>query len=228
MKQLTSLLIVSSILCIFWYFDLFHYISFETLTHFYDTLANIYKEKPYTFMISFFFIYLTAATLALPGVIFLGFFSGSVMGFSTALLIDSFASTIGASGAFLLSRYLFQDHVKRFFPKEYQKINKGIEEEGAYYLFTLRIIPFFPYFLVNVLSGLTSLPLRTYYIVSQIGMFPVTALVVKTGSELGLIETPSQIFSPTILILLTTIGLFPWIARRLLLLYKSLRDKPHG
>ncbi|MFT4592190.1 MAG: hypothetical protein ACI80M_001516, partial [Gammaproteobacteria bacterium] len=135
----------------------------------------------------------------------------------------SFASTIGASGAFLVSRYLLRNSVEQRFGSAGKKINKGIAKDGSFYLFGLRLVPLFPFFVINLVMGLTRLPLRKFFWVSQLGMLPGTIVFVNAGTQLGELDNVSGILSPEIIGSFVLLGLFPLIARKVLQLWQQQR-----
>jgi uncharacterized membrane protein YdjX (TVP38/TMEM64 family) len=141
---------------------------------------------------------------------------GALFGLFTGLIIVSFASTIGATLACLAARYLLRDWVQKKFGEKLVKINKGMEKEGGFYLFSLRLVPIFPFFVINLVMGLTALPLRTFFWVSQIGMLPGTLVFVNSGKELAKIDSLSGILSPGLLISFGLLGLLPIITKKLL------------
>jgi pyruvate/2-oxoglutarate dehydrogenase complex dihydrolipoamide dehydrogenase (E3) component len=135
----------------------------------------------------------------------------------------SFASSIGATLAFLVSRYLLQDTVQKRFGDRLKAINEGVEREGAFYLFTLRLVPIFPFFLINLLMGLTTIRALTFYWISQIGMFAGTLVYVNAGTQLGQLESLSGILSPSLLLSFVLLGVFPLIAKKIVDVVKARR-----
>ncbi|MGL4984890.1 MAG: TVP38/TMEM64 family protein, partial [Plesiomonas sp.] len=147
---------------------------------------------------------------------------GALFGLPLGVLLVSFASSIGATLAFWVSRYCLKESVERRFPARLQTINAGLAKEGLLYLLTLRLIPLFPFFLVNILMGLTQIRSRTYYWISQLGMLPAALIYVNAGTQLSQIRHPADILSPVILISLLLIGIFPVFIKRCI----SKRAKP--
>ena len=150
---------------------------------------------------------------------------GGLFGFWVGVLVVSFASTIGATLACLVARFLLRDWVQTKFGEKLSAMNKGIEKEGAFYLFSLRLVPIFPFFVINLAMGLTSMQLLTFYWVSQIGMLPGTMVYVNAGKELGQIESLSGILSPGLIFSFIILGLFPITVKKLLYLYKQKTGK---
>ena len=140
---------------------------------------------------------------------------GALFGFWQGLISVSFASTIGATLAFLLSRFLLKDWIQGRYQKQLATLNEGFMKEGAFYLFALRLIPVFPFFLVNILTGVMPIKTRHFYSASQLGMLPGTAVYVYAGTELGKIQSLSDIASPSLLAAFIVLGLFPLIAKKI-------------
>ena len=153
---------------------------------------------------------------------------GAFFGLLTGTLIVSFASAIGATVACFVSRFLLRDWVQGKFGDKIVKINEGIEREGAFYLFTLRLIPVFPFWMINLVMGLTKIPLRRFYWVSQLGMLPGTIVFVNAGRELAKIDSLRGILSPGLLISFALIGLFPIAVKKLVALYRGRRGSDRG
>jgi uncharacterized membrane protein YdjX (TVP38/TMEM64 family) len=156
----------------------------------------------------------------LPGASPLGLAGGALFGFWTATFLVSFASTIGATLSCIVSRFLLRDWIQSRFGDRIAKVNEGIEKEGAFYLFTLRLIPAFPFWMINLAMGLTKMPLFKFYWVSQIGMLPGTMVFVNAGTELAKIESVKGIFSPGLIISFALIGIFPIAVKKLVSLYR--------
>lgn len=161
-------------------------------------------------------IYVLVTALSLPGAAVLTLAGGALFGLWTGVLVVSCASTIGATLAFMSSRFLFRDWVQARFAERVTLINEGIEEEGAFYLFTLRLIPVFPFFIINLVMGLTSMPIIVFAFVSQLGMLPATIVFVNAGKELSKIDSISNVFSPGLIFSFCLIGLLPLIAKKAL------------
>jgi uncharacterized membrane protein YdjX (TVP38/TMEM64 family) len=164
----------------------------------------------------FFAVYLTATALSLPVALVLSLVGGALFGRWVGAAVVSLASTCGASLAFLGSRYLFRDWVRRRFGGRLGVIDRGIERDGAWYLLTLRMAPYVPFFLINLGLGLTPMRLGTFALVSWLGMLPATFVIVNAGTELGRLEKPSDALSLTFVLSLALIGLLPLLVRLLL------------
>lgn len=178
-----------------------------------DALSTLQQASPIAFAAGFFVLYVATTALSLPGAAILTLAGGAIFGLWQGLLLISFASTIGATLAFLLSRYLLQESIQKRFGEKLKTINEGIKRDGAFYLFTLRLVPVFPFFLINLLMGLTPIKTRTYYWVSQLGMLAGTVVYVNAGTQLAQIESLAGIASPAILLSFTLLGVFPLIAK---------------
>ncbi len=183
-----------------------------------DFFQSIYNEQPLATALTYFFLYILVAGLSLPGAALLTMIGGIIFDFWIALLLVSFASAIGATIAFLLSRYLLRDWVQAKFSRYLNVINRGIADDGAYYLFSLRLIPLFPFWIINLVMGLVPIKTTTFYWVSQIGMLAGTAVFVNAGSSIGAVETFSVegVFTPSLVFSFVLLGLFPFAARQFL------------
>lgn len=173
------------------------------------------QAAPLVASLAYFGLYVLMALLSLPGAAILTLLGGALFGLGWGVILVSFASTIGATLAFLLSRFLFREGLQARFSKPLAAINRGVEKDGAMYLFTLRLVPLFPFFLINLLMGLTPLGVRRFYWVSQLGMLPGTVVYVNAGTALGSITGTSDLLSPALLFSFALLGVFPWIARAL-------------
>ncbi|EOB3675154.1 TPA: TVP38/TMEM64 family protein [Vibrio vulnificus] len=171
---------------------------------------NSFIEENFLFAsISYFVIYVGLTAFSVPGATVVTLLGAALFGFWYSLLLVSFASTIGATIAFLSSRYLLKDWVQARFGDKLSAINQGVEKDGAFYLFSLRLIPVFPFFLINLLMGLTPISIGRYYLTSQIGMLPGTAVYLNAGTQLADINSLSGILSPTVLASFALLGIFP-------------------
>ncbi|HFQ5128532.1 TPA: TVP38/TMEM64 family protein [Vibrio vulnificus] len=171
---------------------------------------NSFIEENFLFAsISYFVIYVGLTAFSVPGATVVTLLGAALFGFWYSILLVSFASTIGATIAFLSSRYLLKDWVQARFGDKLSAINQGVEKDGAFYLFSLRLIPVFPFFLINLLMGLTPISIGRYYLTSQIGMLPGTAVYLNAGTQLADINSLSGILSPTVLASFALLGIFP-------------------
>lgn len=164
----------------------------------------------------YFVAYVVITAFSIPGAAVVTLLGAALFGFWFSLALVSFASTIGATLAFLSSRYLLRNWIQQRFSDKLNTINAGVKKDGAFYLFTLRLIPIFPFFLINLLMGLTPISTVRYYLVSQLGMLPGTAVYLNAGTQLAEIKTLAGIVSPTVLISFALLGVFPFLAKWLL------------
>ncbi len=198
----------------FFVFDLGRFLSLDQLRTSKVAIDAYRDAHPVLASAAYFAIYVSASALSVPGAVVLTIAGGAIFGLLWGLALVSFASSIGATLAFLTSRFLLRDFIQQHYGDKLSKINAGVRKDGAFYLFTLRLIPAFPFFIVNLVMGLTPIRARTFYWVSQIGMLPLTAVFVNAGTELAKIDTLKDIVSPTLLVSLVLIGMFPLIARK--------------
>lgn len=203
--------------------DLGRYLSLEALQAQRAALIAWRDAQPVVASLAFFAIYVAATALSLPGAVILTLAGGAVFGLVWGVLLVSFASTLGATGAFLVARYLARDLVRQRFGERLSAIDQGIEREGAFYLFTLRLVPLFPFFLINLLLGLTRMRASTFFWVSQLGMLPGTLVYVNAGTQLGQLESLAGILSPGLIGAFVLLGIFPLLARRLIETLKARR-----
>jgi pyruvate/2-oxoglutarate dehydrogenase complex dihydrolipoamide dehydrogenase (E3) component/uncharacterized membrane protein YdjX (TVP38/TMEM64 family) len=217
-SRLPKILLVIGLVALvvfFFVFDLQRFLTLEYLKNQQEAFAEFYVNNRLLTIVSYFILYVIVTALSLPGAAVMTLAGGALLGFWTALLTVSFASTIGATLAFLVSRFLLRDWVQGRFGDKLKAINEGIEKEGPFYLFTLRLVPLFPFFVINLVMGLTPMRAITYYWASQIGMLPGTAVYVNAGTQLAQIESASGILSPGIILSFVLLGIFPLIAKRL-------------
>ena len=180
-------------------------------------------QQPLLTTLAFFVLYVLVTALSIPGATLMTLAGGALFGLGWGLAIISFASTLGATLAFIGARYFLRDWVQNRFQQRLQAINQGVAQDGAFYLFTLRLVPVFPFFLINLLMGLTPIKTWTFYWVSQVGMLAGTAVYVNAGTQLAQIDGLSSIVSPSLLLSFALLGIFPWFAKLLLSLIKKRR-----
>ena len=181
------------------------------------------EAHPLAAPMAFFVVYVLVAALSLPGAAIMTLAAGALFGLWQGMLVVSFASSVGATLAFLAARYLLRDWVRDRFGSRLKAIDEGMMRDGAYYLFSLRLVPVFPFFLINPLLGLSGMHVWTFYWVSQVGMLAGTLVYVNAGTQLARLDSLSGIFSPPLLLSFIALGLFPWLARAVL----RLRRTPH-
>lgn len=199
----------------FFYFDAGKFLTIEFLKERQGEFAATYARDPWLSLFVYFVIYVVATAFSFPGATVLTLAGGALFGFWTGLIVVSFASTIGATAAFLMARYFLRDAVQKRFGDRLSSLNEGIKRDGAFYLFTLRLVPIVPFFVINLGMGLTPISTARFFLVSQIGMFLGTAVYVNAGTQLAKIDSLKGIMSPTLLISFALLGIFPIIAKKL-------------
>jgi len=215
MKRIILLVLVAALLTAFFAFDLGRFLTLETLKASQAQFAAQYAATPYLVMGAYFVIYVVVTALSLPGAAVMTLAGGALFGLATGTLLVSFASSLGATLAFLVARFVLRDAVQNRFGDRLAAINAGIEKDGAFYLFTLRLVPLFPFFVINLLMGLTPIRTWTFYWVSQIGMLAGTLVYVNAGTQLARIDSLSGILSPGLLASFVLLGIFPLIAKKI-------------
>ncbi|MCW8929816.1 MAG: FAD-dependent oxidoreductase [Gammaproteobacteria bacterium] len=220
-KKFFVLALVLSAIVAFFAFDLSHYLSFTYLKENQLIFNDYYQDNPILVSVSFFIIYVISVALSVPGATILTLMGGAIFGFVWGLILISFASSIGATLAFLVSRFILRDSVQNRFGHYLSRINSGIEKEGAFYLFTLRLVPAFPFFMINLVMALTPIKTWTFYWVSQLGMLAGTAVYINAGTQLGQLESASGILSLPLIISFTLLGIFPLIAKKTINVLKA-------
>jgi uncharacterized membrane protein YdjX (TVP38/TMEM64 family) len=188
-------------------------ISLDDLKRNFAVVAAWKERSPVEVAVGLFLGYALVATLPLPFAAILTIASGAIFGVIEGTVLVSFSSSIAATGAFLASRYLFRDSVQSRFGQRLEVINRGVERDGVFYLFTLRLIPVFPFFLVNLLMGLAPIKARTFYWVSQLGMLPLAIIYVNAGTQLARLQHVGDVMSPALLASLALLAVFPWLAK---------------
>jgi pyruvate/2-oxoglutarate dehydrogenase complex dihydrolipoamide dehydrogenase (E3) component/uncharacterized membrane protein YdjX (TVP38/TMEM64 family) len=215
LRQIVLLLLLALAIGAFVALDLGRYLSFEQLKASQASFAQLHADQPFTVAAVYFLVYVLATALSIPGAVVITLAGGAIFGLWQGLLIVSFASTVGATLAFLASRFLLRDWVEARFGQRLADINAGVNREGGFYLFTLRLIPVVPFFLINLLMGLTRMKVWMYYWVSQLGMLAGTAVYVNAGTQLAQLDSLQGILSPALLGSFVLLGIFPLIARRI-------------
>lgn len=218
----TALVVAGTILvAVFFTFDLQQYLTLDYLKESQNRFTELYTQNPALVIGGYMAMYIMVTALSLPGAAILTLAGGALFGLITGLLIVSFASSIGATLACFMARFVLRDWVQNRFGDKLTTIDEGMAKEGAFYLFTLRLIPIFPFFVINLVMGLTKMPLFTFYWVSQLGMLAGTAVFVNAGKELGKIDDLSGILSPGLIGSFVLLGLFPLIVKKLISWYQG-------
>jgi dihydrolipoamide dehydrogenase len=215
MKKIFVLILLIALIGLFFAFDLGQFLTLEYIKSQQQSLDALYRDNPLLSLAIFFVVYVLMAAASLPGAAVMTLLAGALFGLLTGLILVSFASTIGATLAFLVSRFLLRDAIQARFANNLKTINQGIERDGAFYLFALRLVPAFPFFVINLVMGLTRLRTWTFYWVSQVGMLAGTVVYVNAGTELARLESLSGILSPSLLLSFVLLALLPFIGRRI-------------
>ena len=223
MKKIALLVLIAALAAGFFYFDLNQLLTLDGLKSGLTQFDAWHDESPFLVGGAFLLLYVIVTALSLPGAAIMTLAAGALFGLLWGTVIVSFASSIGATLAFLVSRYLLQDMVQSRFGGRLKAFNEGIARDGAFYLFTLRLVPIFPFFLINLLMGLTAIRAFTFYWVSQVGMFVGTLVYVNAGTQLGQLESLSGILSPSLLLSFVLLGVFPLIAKKIVDVVKARR-----
>ncbi len=213
LKKAVLLLVVLGAVALFVAADLGRFLNLQALKEAQGQLEALRSQHPLGLAAAYFAVYVAATALSVPGATIITLAGGAVFGLWWGLLLVSFASTLGATLAFLASRFLLRDTVQARFGQRLAEIERGIERDGAFYLLSLRLIPVVPFFLINLLMGLTRMRAGTFYAVSQIGMLPGTLVYVNAGTQLAAIGSLRDVLSPALLGSLVLLGVFPWLAR---------------
>jgi uncharacterized membrane protein YdjX (TVP38/TMEM64 family) len=222
-KRLILFGLIAAAIAAYFLFDLGRILTLDNFKAQQAELVASKDASPALYIGGFFLIYVAVTALSLPGAAIMSLVAGALFGLLTGTIIVSFASSIGATLAFLSSRFLLRDWVASKFGERMQGIDDGLARDGAFYLFTLRLIPLFPFFVVNLVMGLTRIKVPTFYWVSQIGMLPATIVFVNAGTQISQIESTAGLLSPTLIGSFVLLGIFPWIARGLVALVKRAR-----
>ena len=212
-KKLILIAILASLIGAFFFFGLHEVFNLQYLQEKRGSFIELYQQNPFLIAGGFFLVYVAFAALSLPAAAILTLAAGAIFGFWTGLILVSFASTIGATLAFLIARYILRDSMEKKFSNQLEKINQGVAKDGWLYCFSARLIPAFPFFVVNAVMALTKLKTLTFYWSSQLGMLPGTAVYVNAGTQISTIGTLGDIASPKIIGSFLLLAIFPFIAK---------------
>jgi uncharacterized membrane protein YdjX (TVP38/TMEM64 family) len=224
-KKLAVVGVLVALVAAFFAFDLGQYFTLEYIKSSQAEFRALYEQNTFTVLAVFFLIYVVVTAASLPGAAIMTLLAGALFGLWVGLIVVSFASSIGATLAAFVARFVLRDSIQNKFGDKLGKFNEGIEREGAFYLFTLRLVPIFPFFLINLVMGLTKMGLGTFYWVSQLGMLPGTVVYVNAGKELGKIEQLGDIASPGLILSFVALGIFPIAAKKTLAWYRKKSGK---
>ncbi|CAJ0723283.1 FAD-dependent oxidoreductase [Ralstonia pickettii] len=222
-KKIVLLLTIATLVGLFFYFGGAQWLTFAALKAELARVQAWQAAHPLAMMAGFFLLYVAVTALSLPGAAVMTLAAGALFGLIQGTVLVSFASSLGALLAFLAARYLLRDALESRFAERLAAINEGVAREGAFYLFTLRLVPAIPFFLINLLSGLTRMHARTFYWVSQVGMLAGTVVYVNAGTQLAQIEHPADVLSTAILSRFALLAVFPWLAKLAIELIKKRR-----
>ena len=215
MKKAALALLVVAVIALFFGMGLDQYLTLGALKESQGKFVAMLEQSPVQVTLIAFVFYVVVVALSLPGATIMGLAAGALFGLWYGALLVSFGSSIGATLAFLTSRYLLRDVVQHRFGDKLKGVNEGMAKDGALYLFMLRLVPVFPFFLINLLMGLTQIRTRTFYWVSQLGMLAGTLVYVNEGTQLARIDSLSDIISPGVLLSFVLLGAFPLITKRI-------------
>ncbi|MBL1261234.1 MAG: FAD-dependent oxidoreductase [Thiotrichaceae bacterium] len=215
-SKIALIVVIFILIAAYFIFDLGLYFNIDYFKSQQAEIEAYYHANPLVTITLFFILYIAVTGLSLPGAAIMTLMAGAIFGLFAGTIIVSFASTLGATIAFLASRYLLRDSIQRQFGDKLKTINDGIEKDGAFYLFTLRLVPAFPFFVINLLMGLTPIRTITYFWVSQLGMLAGTVVFVNAGTQIAQIESLSGILSPGLLLSFVLLGLFPLMAKKVI------------
>ncbi len=221
MKKIVILVLIAAAVGAFFFFDLNQYLTLDYIKSQQERFNAYYAQNRPLVIGAYMGVYITVTALSLPGAAIMTLLGGALFGLLVGTVVVSFASTIGATLACAVSRFLLRDMVQRKFADRLKAVNRGVEREGSLYLFTLRLIPVIPFFVINLVMGLTKMPLRRFFWVSQVGMFAGTIVYVNAGVQLGQLESASGILSPGLIGAFVLLGIFPLAAKKLMTLYRK-------
>ncbi len=222
-SKLILIVLIIALAIAFFAFDLGRYFTLSNLKTQQDAFAQYYARHAAATLLIYFGIYVTVTALSLPGAAVMTLAGGALLGLGVGTLVVSFASSIGATLAFLVSRFVLKDSVQKRFGDKLGAINEGVRKDGAFYLFTLRLVPVFPFFIINLVMGLTPIRALVFYVVSQLGMLPGTLVYVNAGTQLARIDSLKGILSPGLIISFVLLGIFPLMAKKIVAFIRSRR-----
>jgi uncharacterized membrane protein YdjX (TVP38/TMEM64 family) len=220
-KKLGILIVIICLIVLFKILHLDQYLTLSYIKASQERFALLYSQHQAMVIAGYMLIYILVTSLSLPGAAVMTLAGGALFGLLTGTVVVSFASTIGATLACFVSRFVLRDWVQGKFGDKASKVNEGIKKEGSFYLFTLRLIPVFPFWMINLVMGVTKMPISTFYWVSQVGMLPGTIVYVNAGKELAQIDSLSGILSPRLIFAFVLLGVFPLAVKKLMGWYRG-------
>jgi len=227
-KKISIVAVLIAVIVVFKMFDLGQYLTLSYIKGSQEKFQALYQHNTIPVIAGFMGIYILVTALSLPGAAVMTIAAGALFGLLVGTIVVSFSSTIGATLACFFSRFLLRDWVQGKFGERIRKVNEGVDREGSFYLFTLRLIPVFPFWLINLAMGLTKMRLITFAWVSQIGMLAGTIVYVNAGKEIGKIESLSGILSPGLIISFVILGLFPITVKKIMAVVRKKTGKPEA
>jgi pyruvate/2-oxoglutarate dehydrogenase complex dihydrolipoamide dehydrogenase (E3) component/uncharacterized membrane protein YdjX (TVP38/TMEM64 family) len=222
-RKLILIAALAALVAVFFVFDLGRFFSLEFVKQSQAGFAELYAQRPALVLGGFFAIYVAVTALSLPGAAIMTLAAGAIFGLVAGTVLVSFASSLGATLAFLAARYVLRDGVRTRFGTRLAEIDKGVAKEGGFYLFTLRLVPLVPFFVINLLMGLTAMRAWTFYWVSQLGMLAGTIVYVNAGTQLARIDSLRGILSPGLIGSFVLLGVFPLVAKKIVDLFRARR-----
>ncbi len=223
-KKIAIIVLFISVVSLFFYFDVGQYLNLDYIKEQRTAIGEYHTANPIKTALFYFLCYVLITGVSLPGAGIMTLIGGAIFGLLWGTVLVSFGSMLGATIAFLITRYLFHDYIQKRFGQQLEPINRGVREEGEFYLFTLRLVPIFPFFIINSLMALTPIRTLNFALVSQIGMLPGTIVFVNAGTQLAKIEAAKDILSPALIFSFILLGVFPLIAKRVIAFIKRRRQ----
>lgn len=220
-QKLLLVLIFLLLLGAFFHFGLARYFTIVQLKQGKHELLQFYAAHRLVTAVLYLLVFIVAASLSLPGALSLTFAAGAIFGFWLGSVLASFGAALGATGAFLSARYLLGESIQQRYAARLEAINRGFQAEGAFYLLSMRLFAVIPYFIINLVMGLTPISTRTFLWATQLGMLPVIFLYTYTGTELSEIENARDLFSRQLILAFIGMALLPVLARKLIQWWKK-------
>ncbi len=224
-KKLALIIVFIIAIGLFFTLDIGQYLNLAYIKSKQEAINNYYVMNPVQTGLIFFISYILITGISLPGAGIMTLAGGAIFGLVWGTVLVSFGSVFGATMAFLIARYLFHDYIQKKFSTQLEPINRGIRKEGDLYLFTIRFIPIFPFFIVNTLMALTPIKTLNFALVSQIGMLVPTIIFVNAGTQLAKIESPGDVLSPELILSFVLLGLFPLLGKKIIVFIRRKHDK---
>jgi uncharacterized membrane protein YdjX (TVP38/TMEM64 family) len=224
-KKIALVSLFIALIALFLSFDIAQYLDLAYVKSQQEAINHYYAQSPVRTGLIFFISYILITGISLPGAGILTLAAGAIFGIVWGTILVSFGSVFGATMAFLIARYLFHDYVQTKFKKYLEPINHGIRKEGDLYLFTIRFVPIFPFFIINNLMALTPIKTLNFALVSQIGMLIPTIIFVNAGTQLAKIESIGDVLSPELIFSFALLGIFPLVAKKILVYIRKKRHE---